>query len=192
MRAALDQALTRQPLKPTQMSTQSNLPDNPSLVAQLRPALLQYFRRKTGSIAEAEDLTQEVLVRALTHANWKSAEQAKGYIFRIAMNCWHDRQRRLQAHGSPLAYDELNIEHTGVETPPESVLMIREELSQLACALEQMNERTRAVLMLIKLEKMRAASVAEMLGISVSAVNKHLARGLAQLAELRKRQDELQ
>jgi DNA-directed RNA polymerase specialized sigma24 family protein len=52
-----------------------------------------------------------------------------------------------------------------------------------------MNARTRTVLMLIKLEQMRIATVAEMLGISVSAVGKHLAKGIAQLAALRKQQD---
>jgi DNA-directed RNA polymerase specialized sigma24 family protein len=54
-----------------------------------------------------------------------------------------------------------------------------------------MNVRTRTVLMLIKLEQMRVATVAEMLGISVSAVAKHLAKGIAQLATLRKQQDRL-
>jgi DNA-directed RNA polymerase specialized sigma24 family protein len=44
-----------------------------------------------------------------------------------------------------------------------------------------MNVRTRTVLMLIELEDMRTATVAEMLGISVSAVDKHLAKGIAQL-----------
>jgi RNA polymerase sigma factor (sigma-70 family) len=173
----------------TTKSTTSTSADAPSLAAQMRPALLKYFRRKTRSAAEAEDLTQDVLVRALTHANWQSPDQAKGYIFRIAVNCWHDRQRRLRAQRHEVAHDELEIEQAGVERPPETVLVIREQLIQVVRALEAMSERTRAVLMLIKLEQMRAAAVAEMLGISESAVNKHLAKGLARLAELRKHQD---
>jgi DNA-directed RNA polymerase specialized sigma24 family protein len=40
-------------------------------------------------------------------------------------------------------------------------------------------------MMLIKLEQMKVATVAEMLGISVSAVNKHLSKGVAHLARLR-------
>ena len=42
--------------------------------------------------------------------------------------------------------------------------------------------------MLIKLEQMRLATVAEMLGISVSAVAKHLAKGIAELAATRMEQ----
>lgn len=48
------------------MSTDPDPVDTPGLVADMRPALLKYFRRRTGSAAEAEDLTQDVLLRALT------------------------------------------------------------------------------------------------------------------------------
>jgi DNA-directed RNA polymerase specialized sigma24 family protein len=54
-----------------------------------------------------------------------------------------------------------------------------------------MNMRTRTVVMLIKLEQMKVATVAEMLGISTSAVGKHLAKGIAQLAALREEQERL-
>ena len=166
--------------------------DNPSLVAQMRPALVKYFRRKTGNPAEAEDLTQDVLVRALTHAHWTSPSQAKGYIFRTAINRWRDRRRRQLTQGRSVSWEEVpgdHPEYPGVENLPERVLIVREEFVQVLGVLDAMSERTQAVLMMIKLERMRAASVAELLGISESAVNKHLAKGLARLAQLRKEQD---
>jgi DNA-directed RNA polymerase specialized sigma24 family protein len=46
-------------------------------------------------------------------------------------------------------------------------------------------------MMLIKLEQMKVATVAEMLGISVSAENKHLSKGVAHLARLRERKGRL-
>ena len=160
-------------------------------VEQMRPQLVKYFRRKTGSAVEAEDLVQDVLMRALTHANWSSTAEARGYIFRMAVNRWRDWCRRRRTHGITVAWDDKTNEETetGVENPTERVLMMREELDQLDRALRDLNERTRTVLILVKLEKVRIASVAEMLGISVSAVNKHLARGLAHLALMRNRQD---
>ena len=163
------------------------LPDNPSLAAQMRPALVKYFKRKTGNAVEAEDLAQDVLVRALTHADWKSASQAKGYIFRTAVNRWRDRHRRLKTHGTNVGWDDRYEKELGVENGPECVLIVREELNQIAHTLDGLNARTRAVVMLIKLEQMKAATVAEMLGISVSAVNKHLANAVAHLSGSRKR-----
>ena len=160
--------------------------DSPSLVAQMRPALVKYFKRKSGSAAEAEDLAQDVMVRVLTHADWKTPGEAKGYIFRAAVNRWRDRHRREKAHGVSVPLDEEELD---AQNPPERMLIAIEELNQIARALEDMHVRTRTVLMLVKLEQMKVAKVAELLGISVSAVNKHLAKGLARLAELRRRQE---
>ena len=162
-----------------------NPPDNPGIVAQMRPALVRYFKRKTGNAVEAEDLTQDVLVRVLAHAKWKTPSEAKGYIFRTAINRWHDRFRRNGAHGTDVAWSDEEIGESGTQNAPERVVIVMEELGQIARALEEMNERTRTVLMLIRLEQMKAAAVADMLGISLSAVNKHLAKGIARLAELR-------
>ena len=165
------------------------LPDRADLAAQMRPALVTYFRRKTGNPTDAEDLAQDVLVRALSHAQWGSAEQAKGYIFRAAVNRWRDHLRRRRAHGTAVPWEERGPQVLGVENPPERVLIAREELTQIASVLELLPTRTRTVLMLIKFEHMKAASVAQCLGISVSAVNKHLANAVAALAALRARQE---
>jgi len=166
--------------------------DNASFVSEMRPALVKYFKRKTGNPAEAEDLAQDVVLRALAHPNWKTADQAKGYIFRTAVNRWRDSLRRQRIRGITVAWDvsrENANENSRDENLPERVLIAREELNQVVRALERMNVRTRTVLMLIKLEKMRVATVAEMLGISASAVAKHLAKGIALLAALRMQQD---
>jgi RNA polymerase sigma factor (sigma-70 family) len=172
------------PVTPPEVSA-----ENQNLAAQMRPALVKYFRRKTGNTAEAEDLAQDVLVRALGHAHWTSPSQAKGYIFRAAINRWRDRRRRVGTWGQSVTWEDAEDEIEGAENTPERVLMLQEEIVQVVRALESMNERTRAVLMLIKLEQMKVAAVAGMLGISVSAVNKHLARALARLAELRRPED---
>jgi RNA polymerase sigma factor (sigma-70 family) len=160
--------------------------DNRGLAAEMRPALVKYFQRKTGNLPEAEDLAQDVLVRALGHANWTSTEQAKGYIFRTAVNRWNDHLRRRRSHGVSVNLDALNEKEWGVQSPPERVLVAQEELHRVAQVLNSLSDRTRTVLMLIRFEHMKAATVAEMLGISVSAVNKHLASAIAGLAAARR------
>ncbi len=165
------------------------LSDNSELAAQMRPALVRYFRGKSGSAVEAEDLAQDVLARTLSHAKWKSPSEARGYIFRAAVNRWRDRRRRGETRGVTVPFDEEKFEELGTQNSPERVLILREELHQISRALEDMNVRTRTVLMLVKLEQMKVATVAEMLGISTSAVNKHLAKAIARLAQLRREQD---
>src|SRR5882724_12995464 len=83
-----------------------------TLITEMRPALVRYFTRKTGSTAEAEDLAQDVLLRALIHAKWKSPAAARGYIFRIAVNRWRDRYRRQRVHGIEVAWDDNLVEES--------------------------------------------------------------------------------
>jgi RNA polymerase sigma factor (sigma-70 family) len=168
------------------LASQVDIPDGISLVAQMRPALVKYFQRKTGSAVEAEDLAQDVIVRALTHAHWKTEAEAKGYIFRSAVNRYRDRRRRLQTQGVTLVWSEESAYESGAEHSPERVLIGEEELNRVVQALRKLNPRTRSVLMLVKLENMKIANVATTLGVSVRTVNNELARAMARLAQLRR------
>lgn len=167
-------------------SPQTGAVNGIGFVTQLRPALIKFFRRKTGNPVEAEDLAQDVIVRALTHANWSTEEEAKGYIFRSAINRWRDRHRRLQTHGVSVGWDDDSAYELGAEHSPERVLIGEEELGRVLEGLRKLTPRARSVLMLVKLENMKISSVATTLGISVRTVNYDLATGMATLAQLRR------
>lgn len=152
------------------------------LVAQLRPVLVKYFERRCGDSAEAEDLAQEVIMRALAQTGWASAEHAKAYVFRIAANLWKDRGRRLAVRGVPVPLDDVPARRAREELSPERVFIAREELRRIAAALGELGERTRAVFMLHRLERMKQREIAAALGVSVSSVEKHMAKALAHLA----------
>ena len=159
------------------------------IVAQMRPALVKYFRRKCGNVDEAEDLAQDVLLRVLRHAHWESTDQARGYIFRAAVNRWRDRGRMMLAHGVTVEWDEAYIQEWNEGKSPEHVLIVEQELNRVAVALHELDERTRDVLVLIRLEQMKYAEAAQMLGISVSTVEKELIKALAHLARRAGRKD---
>ena len=132
-----------------------------ALVAALRPSLLKYFLRKCRNPAEAEDLAQDVLERALAHARWESAEQARGYIFRIAINRWHDRNRRYLTRGAVVEWDDGAIYALGEEISPERVLNSEQELYEVVAALLELSERTRDVFMLDRLEHLKHGEIAQ-------------------------------
>jgi RNA polymerase sigma factor (sigma-70 family) len=168
--------------------TSSQSPDSIALVAPLRPALVKYFLRKCGDATEAEDLAQDVLVRALGKARWESAEEAKGYIFRIAVNRWHDRNRRGLTHGTVVEWDDAAPFAQAEETSPERVLSNEQELYAVVAALQELGERTRDVFILFRLEQLKHGQIAEIFGISVSAVEKHVSKAVAHLARCAARQ----
>jgi RNA polymerase sigma factor (sigma-70 family) len=160
----------------------SDFSDAASLVAPLRPALIKYFLRKCGSVAEAEDLAQDVIVRALACSDLESPEHAKGYVFRIAVNRWHDRNRRVATHGTVIEWDDSATFASAEETSLEHAFEQHQELDRVVAALQELNVRTLDIFMLARLEQMKQAEIAGLFGISVSAVEKHIAKALAHLA----------
>lgn len=165
---------------PPEAISRSESLDVAALIVPLRPALVAFFLRRCNDPGEAEDLAQDVIVRALTHSQWTCAEQARSYIFRIAINCWRDRGRRKLTHGTVVDCNEQTI--GAEEKSPERVLSGRQELQRIVSALRELGQRTREIFVLYRLENMRQADIAQRMGISVSAVGQHLAKALAHLA----------
>jgi RNA polymerase sigma-70 factor (ECF subfamily) len=68
-----------------------------------------------------------------------------------------------------------------VDFSPERVLLGKEALVRATAVLLELPERTRMVFVMRRLEGMRYLDIAARLGISVSAVEKHMTRAMAHL-----------
>ncbi len=156
--------------------------DGAAIAAPYRSVLVKYFTRKCGNVSEAEDLAQDVLERVLRYSQWESAEQAKPYIFRVAVNHWHDYCRITRRRGASVEWDDTAAFAENEEASPERVLNGEQELHVVVAALQELGERTRDVFMLDRLEHMKHREIAALYGISVSAVEKHVAKALAHIA----------
>lgn len=145
-----------------------------------RPALMAFFMRRIGSPADAEDLTQEVLVK-LMEMSHAEVENPNAYIFRIASNLIRDRYRRHTVReawqSEMLRRDDLAADYVD----PLRLLEGREAVGRIATVIAEMVPRTREILLLFRLERMRKREIADAYGISVSAVNKHLIKATAML-----------
>ena len=147
---------------------------------RFRPALMSFFLRRLRNHAEAEDLTQEVFVRLARSG--REVETAEAYIFQTAANQLRDRARHERTRAAyRLGLGALQAEQVEV-LDPARVLVGREALGRLIGGLEELPERTREIFILYRLENMTRVEIAGGLGISVSAVEKHLARAMVHLA----------
>lgn len=69
-------------------------------------ALYGYCRRLTDRAADAEDLLQETLLRALrARHGLRDAERARSWLFTIATNAWRDQQRARGREVSTVSLD---------------------------------------------------------------------------------------
>lgn len=147
-----------------------------------RAPLLRYFGRRAPDAAVAEDLTQQVFERLVRRGEIESIDHLGGYVFQTARSVFADYLRnRSSRHGDAHeSFDEAL--HGDVDFSPEHVLMKRERLARVIELLQVLPERTRVIFVLRRLEGVKYRDIAAQLGISVSAVEKHMERAVAHLA----------
>ncbi len=152
-----------------------------ALAREYRPALRRYFGKRARQQADVEDLVQEVLVRLAVRGGGDFIVQPEAYLMRTATNVWRDFLRKKRTHAED-AHDEYEEGHARVENGPVGELEGREAVGAILASLQELPDRTRQVFVLCRVEGMRQKSVAKRLGVSVSAVEKHMIRAIAHLA----------
>ena len=167
--------------------------DAAQLVARFRSPLMSFFLRRAHNREDAEDLTQEVFVRILRRDEAVPVQNPEVYIFRIAANLLRDRARKATTHRAAdhASLDAADSELAEVDTNdpaliedrgPERVLLSQEALIEAVRALGQLGDRTRDIFLLFRLENMRHREIAALYGITVSTVEKHIAKAVAFLS----------
>ena len=167
-------------IEATDEATSSSTGPLAELVKRYRGPLLTYFSRHAHP-EDAEDLVQETFVRLLRKGDVDSIVNTEAFLFTIARNLTYDRTRRRQTyarHFDATAEADDATELYG----PERVLESREALQGLLEGLAGLSEQTRDILLLHRLEGMKYAEIAELYGISRSAVEKHMIKALARVA----------
>ena len=146
------------------------------------PALRTYFRKKVGP-GEAEDLVQDVFVNLQDRGRVDDIEHVNRYLFRIAANVLARRRLRptWDWRSGRRSLDELPdlIE----DVSPERTLIGKQAIEQLVVALRELPPRASEAFLLNRFEEMTYAAVAAHMGISVKAVEKHIKRALARIAD---------
>jgi len=161
-------------------------PQGPDSIAELagryRAALNRYFTRRVRNWAEAEDMTQDVLLRVARMEHPQGIHTAGAFLFQVARNLVRDRARAEKSRSERYAQVHER-QNSAEELSPERVMQARETLRSVLTALGRLNERTRDIFLLHRLENMKYHEIAKLYGISQSAVEKHMMKALASVAK---------
>jgi RNA polymerase sigma-70 factor (ECF subfamily) len=155
----------------------------PGDAASVRGWLMRFMRRRIDNDSEAEDLVQEVFVRIAARDSSEPVEHLGAYVMRTAQSVIADRSRRWRSRRGDLHIPFEAEAHGGEEIDPERVFTGREDLRAATAALLSLPERTRNVFILRRLEGHRHREIATHLGISVSAVEKHMVRAIQHIVK---------
>lgn len=138
--------------------------------------ILQAVRRAVRGDDRAEDLLHSAFVRLAEYSERNSVDNPAGFLVRTAANMAVDEQRRIRVRReAPIDVAGLLQIADGQPLHPEA-LEARERLQKVLAGLESLGPRTREIFLLHRLDGLKYRDIAAQLGISVSAVEKHVAK----------------
>lgn len=176
------------PLMPNIENGQIHRPTLAEEAGPVRRWLTRYFGRRVRDSTEIEDMVQDVFARIVARDSIEPVEHLNGYVLKTASSVMADWARRRSSRGDRLhvAFDADLHGEEGID--PERVLGGKEDLHAATAALLSLPERTRTVFLLHRLEGCKYRDIAAHVGISVSAVEKHMVRAISHLSlEMEKR-----
>jgi len=161
------------------MADERTRTDVTRLVTDHHRAVYAYAYRLTGSVADAEDLSQEVfLVAQQKVGQLRKIESARSWLFTILRHCFlklRQRQRPVPAANLPLNIDSIPAE------APEEGQIDKERLQQ---AINQLSDGFRLVLVMFYFEECSYREIAERLDLPIGTVMSRLARAKGHLRSM--------
>ena len=148
-----------------------------------RLPLRNFFLRRVNSIAEADDLVQEVFLRMLKSNQDAPIENIQSYLFRVGTNTFRDYLRNKASRKADMHQpieDTVEIE-SGLST--ERVLIGQQSVEILTEALKTLPTRTRDIFVLRALQNRPFSEIAQLLELSTRSVEKHMAKALTLLEQ---------
>jgi RNA polymerase sigma-70 factor, ECF subfamily len=137
------------------------------------PFLRRAVRRWHREQADADDLVQDTLARALANVHlYEPGSDLRAWLFTIMRNQFFAGAAKANRFISMLRVF-AETDHGAGGDPSETRLVLRD----VAGALQRLPSKQRIAVMLVCVEGKSYEEVAEAMGLSVSAVRCHLARG---------------
>lgn len=155
------------------------------IVVRHGPFVLRVAARLVRDPSAAEDLAQEAMVRAWSEARRFDAHRARftTWLYRIVVNLCIDYRRRRRPEPLPDDFDPADPAATADE-----MLGAHERRVALGGALQDLPATQRAALTLTYDEGLSGAETARVLGLTVKAVERLLARARTELRERLRRE----
>ena len=148
-----------------------------SNIADMLKKVRAVVRRRGASRDEADDIVQEAFARLAAYSRAHELRSQEAFLVSAAVNIGRDQARRNRR--APFDAGEVDFDVIADAAPqPDEVVRARERLRRAAAGLEQLNPRTRRILLAQRLDGIALPELARREGLSVAAVEKQVARAV--------------
>jgi RNA polymerase sigma factor (sigma-70 family) len=151
------------------------------LIEPVIPALRRYARTFVRGAADADDLVQDTLERAISRWHQRRSDgDTRTWLFTILHNLAVNHLRRAARRGREVPLDDAGESDVGVPSTQEDALRRDDILG----AVGQLPDDQRSVLLLVSIEDVTYAEAARILDIPIGTVMSRLARARERLLKL--------
>lgn len=153
------------------MGAEPSQTDITQLVSDHHELLYRYAYRLTGSIADAEDLTQQTYLSAQKNlGQLREPEAARGWLFVILRNCYRKSVKKRAP--VPAVDVELNVD----SVPEESRVTETIDEERLQEAIHSLSDEFKTVLLMFYFERNSYREIATSLDLPIGTVMSRLSR----------------
>ena len=143
------------------------------------PRLRRFARAIAKHAADADDLVQIGVERALTRAEqWDSERRLESWMFGIIRNAWLDEARSRSRRDALFAAEELG-EHVGVDAMRDQSIVL-----SVQDAMARLPEEQRVAVALVLVEGLSYKEAAAAMDVPIGTLTSRLARGRDALQSL--------
>jgi len=154
-------------------------------VTELKLILLKLrrlLRSRGRSLDDTDDLIQEAFLRLQLYCRDHQVEQPEAFLVRTVLNLSTDlRKRERTAAMTAASLQRWQIPES--DPPADEVCAAQERLLHMKAGIERLSPRRREVFLLSRIDGYSFSQIAEPLGITVSSVEKHVAKAALQLTD---------
>jgi RNA polymerase sigma factor (sigma-70 family) len=148
----------------------------------LLPRLRRFARSLARDAADADDLVQTSLERALkARGQWQPGTRLDSWMYRIVRNCWIDEGRARTRRGQTFVPEEAGND---VADPAHEEIERRGDLHDVGRAMETLSPEQREVIALVLVQGLAYKEAAEVLDIPIGTLTSRLTRGRQALVRL--------
>jgi RNA polymerase sigma-70 factor (ECF subfamily) len=135
---------------------------------------------------EAEDVTQDVLIKLWRHSGRVDVENRAAWVMRVTRNAVIDAIRRRRSRAAVISDEadyDLAINYSAAEADTDKGVASREFREALEGALAGLDDPYRSIVVMREIQELKYSEISEALEIPLNTVKVYLHRGRRMLRE---------